>query len=198
MKTKDKKNDEGLSSNEFYRHLCLAEAGKLAVTKSKYTEGLDYLRAALSLSVRLQAPVIFSRHYVDCIIDTLEQANEYEQALRILEQAIEERELHKNQTPIHQLDHAHNLLRCSILLFKLGLEDEATQALHEAKDSALDNSIPMLDKLVDWRNRGFSIQAHSILDIQKKTNYFLVRRDQLRLEIAKMAPPYSLIQKGVI
>ena len=58
-------------------HLGIAEAGKLLAIKGRHREALHRYREALRLAHSARAPQLFGRHYLQCVLESLEHLSDH-------------------------------------------------------------------------------------------------------------------------
>lgn len=173
------------------RHLAIAEKGKLAALAGDHGRALELYRMALRLAGEMAAPTPFSRHYTDCILESLERAGRHGDALALTVAACEELERRGTPSPLQRRDHATLSLRRAILLLFLGREDEADHQLEQAVAIAHPGRLALAAELRAWRQRRLTLTPQTLTEALARHGYYTVRRARVRPDLARRAtlPP---------
>ena len=113
---------------------------------------LVYYRHAIHMTVQTQDREIFFRHYLECVMESLEQMGSYPEVLAYCAKAIEFYAQNPPPNPLAQRDLAHIYERQGVVLLKSGEKDEADQGLR-ARSGVLEGSgqtLPLLQTLLRW------------------------------------------------
>lgn len=165
-------------------HAGIAEIGKLLALKGRHGEALAKYREALRLAHSLRAPQIFPRHYLHCVLESLELSGAHGQAAALAGEAASAA---ANPAPsdFQRRDRAHLLERQGVNLLKAGDTAAARTTLAEA--IALDADLPLARALLDWTARGLSVSPARLADAQRLHRYFSVRADAVDAALARFA-----------
>lgn len=160
-------------------HLSIAETGKLKALKGNHTDALQHYREALRLAVSSKAPEVFFRHYTQCVLESLELTEAYDDIIQYCINADKHYQSLGLTSSIHKRDHSSILERLGLVQLKTGDVDSAHATLDRAKEIAGKNVLPITEEILNWLKRGFSVDNSRILSSQRKHNYFVVRASQV-------------------
>lgn len=176
-------------------HMGIAEQGKLYALAGDHARALHYYRTAMRLAVEARDPEVFFRHYLDCVMESLEHMGAYPEVLAYCDRAIALYAERPPPNPLAVLDLATIHLRRGAVLLKAGERDEARAALRSALAVARDGggTLPLAQTLQRWLEAGFQVDARRVLAEQQRAHYFTVRRDAVdpgkAIQIAEAGPP---------
>lgn len=173
-------------------HLSIAETGKLMALKGNHTEALHHYREALRLAVSSKAPEVFFRHYTQCVLESLELTNTYDEIIRFCTDADSHYASLGLTSSLHKRDHGSVLERMGLVQLKKGDLDAGRAALEKAQQIAGEGTLPITEEILGWLKRGFSVDTSRILNSQRRHKYFVVRPDQVDRQRAK---PISTTQR---
>ncbi|EGW55133.1 peptidyl-prolyl cis-trans isomerase [Candidatus Endoriftia persephonae] len=160
-------------------HLSIAEAGKLLALKGNHTEALQHYREALRLAVSAKAPEVFFRHYTQCVLESLELTDAYDEIIRFCQDADAHYAKLGLHSSLHRRDHGAVLERLGLVYLKSGNPQAGREALQKACEHAGAGVLPLSEELLGWLRRGFSIDKARLLRSQQRHHYFVVRPDQV-------------------
>lgn len=166
-------------------HLGVAEAGKLLALKGRHHDALAKYREALQLAHGARAPQLFARHYLHCVLESLEHLGEHAHAAALAGAAADSA-ANPDPTPFQKRDRAHLLERQGVNLAKAGDVPAARMALTAALE--LDSGLPLARALLDWTARGLAITAGRLAEAQRKHGYWVVRPDTVEAARAMASP----------
>lgn len=175
-------------------HLGIAEQGKVYALAGKHALALLYYRYAIHMTVQAQDPEIFFRHYLECVMESLEQMGSYAEVLAYCTKAIEFYAQNPPPNPLAQRDFAHIYERQGAVLLKMGEKEQAGQAF-EAALRVLQSSgqtLPLVQTLLRWVKSGLHIDPQRVLAEQRRTHYFSVRSDTVEANRAIKLPDEQL------
>lgn len=162
-----------------YIHMGLAEQGKVHALEGEHRLALFYYRRAMHMSVQAGHPEVFFRHYLECVIESLEQMGAYEEVLAYCEQAIALYQDSPPETAVAKRDLAHIHQRMGVVKLKSGDPAGARAALERAlaviRDQ--DQRLPLAEGLLRWCQMGLHLDAQRITSEQRHHRYFSVRKD---------------------
>lgn len=175
-------------------HMGIAEAGKLLALKGRHQEALVKYRDALRLAHGARAPQIFARHYLHCVLESLEHLGDHARVAELAGAAAEEAAC-PQPTPFQRRDRAHLLERRGINLALAG--DAAAAQVVLAAALAQDDSLGLSRAVLEWLARGLSIDAHRLAQAQRRHGYWVVRADAVNSQLASEAagPPTGPIRE---
>ena len=178
-------------------HLSAAEAGKVLALKGRHQEALVQYREALRLAFSARAPQVFARHYLHCVLESLEHLGDHQHAAE-LAGAAADAAASPEPTPFQKRDRANLLERRGVNLVKAGDIAGARAALTAALE--LDDALKLTRSLLEWTARGLSINAARLADAQRKHGYWVVRADSMdtdrRADIPDVLPAIREMSHG--
>ena len=178
-------------------HLSAAEAGKVLALKGRHQEALVQYREALRLAFSARAPQVFARHYLHCVLESLEHLGDHQHAAE-LAGAAADASASPEPTPFQKRDRANLLERRGVNLVKAGDIAGARAALTAALE--LDDALKLTRSLLEWTARGLSINAARLADAQRKHGYWVVRADSMdadrRADIPDVLPAIREMSHG--
>ncbi len=170
-------------------HLSIAENGKLLALKGEHDEALKNYREAIQLAVSSKAPEVFFRHYTQCVLESLEMTGSYDEIVEYCLKADQHFQSLELSSSLLRRDHGAVLERLGVVYVKAGNSEEGRKALTRAQALAGKGALPITDELLNWLNRGYSIDVARVLQCQKRHNYFVVRPGQVDASRAKARTP---------
>ena len=200
-------SDNDLNKTPRY-HMGIAERGKMHAVNGDHQNALKYYRYAIKLTTSLKHPEIFFRHYLECILESLEHMEAYNELLEYCDKALalfgdhktlnenndknidedkaSHEEGHEEDRNLIALDIASVYLRKGIVFYKLKQLDDAKECFSLAKD-ALENSehsLPLLDIFQRWLNSNLYVDAKRIQQEQNRHKYFSVQAKHIKKDMA--------------
>ena len=100
----------------------IAEQGKVHALRGDHAVALLYYRHAIHMTVQTHDSEIFFRHYLECVMESLEQTGSYPEVLAYCAKAIEFYAQNPPPNPLAQRDLAHIYERQGVVLLKSGRE----------------------------------------------------------------------------
>lgn len=175
-------------------HMGIAEQGKVYALAGKHPLALMYYRHAIHMTVQAQDPEIFFRHYLECVMESLEQMGAYGEVLAYCDKAIEFYARNPPANPLAQRDLAHIYERLGAVLLKNGEKEKAAQAFEQAAHvlQGSGQALPMAQTLLRWIKGGLHVDANRVLAEQRRTHYFSVRSDTVDANRAIRLPDEQL------
>ncbi len=160
-------------------HVGIAEQGKLYALQGGHSRALHYYRVAMRLAVEAGDPEVFFRHYLDCVMESLEHMGAYAEVIAYCDKAIA---LYEERPPPNEmavLDLATIHLRRGVVLLKSGDKDEARAAFERAVavTRAARLAMPLAQTLLRWLRASFHIDVARVVSEQRRARYFTVRPD---------------------
>lgn len=159
-------------------HAGVAEAGKLLALKGRHDQALAKYREALRLAHGVAAPQIFARHYLHCVLESLEHMGAHDQAAILAGEAASAaiEELGEAEPSAFQRrDRAFLLERQGVNRLKAG--DVAGARLCLAAAVEQDQALPLSRLLLAWTERGLGVTAARLAEAQRAHGYWTVRAD---------------------
>ncbi len=169
-------------------HLSIAEAGKLYALKGDHTEALRHYREAIRLAVSSKAPEVFFRHYTQCVLESLELTEGYDEILRFCNDAHQHYTRLNLTSSLHRRDHGSILERMGMVQLKKGDTKAGQTTLESAQQLAGKGVLPVVDEVLGWLQRGFTVDTTRLLQSQRRHNYFIVRADKVDKAKARPLP----------
>jgi tetratricopeptide (TPR) repeat protein len=175
-------------------HFGIAEQGKLYALEGRHALALAYYREAIRLTVRAGEPEIVFRHYLECVLESLEKTGAYQELLEYCAKALTLLDA-APATAQTALERAHVLQRQACVLLKTGQRDAAAMALRQALDLTAAHGMRLLlaSTLLGWLDRGLQLDARRVAAEQERTHYFNVRRDTVDAARAVRLPNEVLL-----
>jgi hypothetical protein len=170
-------------------HAGVAEAGKLLALKGRHDQALAKYREALRLAHGVRAPQIFARHYLHCVLESLERTGANDQAAVLAHEAASSAAAELGDgTPsdFQRRDRACLLERCGVNRLKAGDTAGARESLEAAL--ALDEALPLSRDLLAWTARGLGVPAARLAEAQRAHGYWTVRADTVDSARACVSP----------
>ena len=157
-------------------HIGIAEGGKLLALRGRHAQALECYREALRLAQAARAPQVFARHYLHCVLESLEHMGSYSQAAALAAEAASAA-ANPELSDFQRRDRAHLLERQGVNQMKAG-EIAAARATLEAA-LKMDEALPCARALLDWTARGLTVSPARLAEAQRKYGYFTVRADAI-------------------
>jgi tetratricopeptide (TPR) repeat protein len=170
-------------------HLGVAEAGKLLALKGRHEQALERYREALRLAHGAKAPQLFARHYLHCVLESLEHMGDHLRAAQ-LAGAAAEASANPDPTPFQQRDRAHLLERQGVNLVRAGDVPAGRVALEMAL--VLDAGLGVARDVLAWTARGLTVSPARLADAQRRHGYWMVRADSVTPDRAMAMPVAEL------
>jgi len=177
-------------------HAGVAEAGKGLALKGRHAEALVKYREALRLAHGVRAPQIFARHYLHCVLESLERMGAHDQAATLAGEAASSAASQTGDVELsafQQRDRACLLERQGVNQLKAGDISAARASLAAAL--ALDEGLPLARRLLDWTERGLSVSPAQLAQAQRTHGYWAVRPETVNS--ARSREPAVLIKEPV-
>ena len=166
-------------------HYGVAEQGKVLALKSRYEDALCHYREAIRLAVSIKAPELFFRHYTQCVMESLELIGAYSEVIEYCENVDQFFQKMPVKLPIHRKDHASNIERKAVNEFKIGQREAATEDFIKAIELSPKGTLPLSEDLLNWLKRGLQPDVRRVVELQKKYNYFVVRKELVDVSRAR-------------
>lgn len=162
-------------------HLQTAEKAKSYAWRHDHKKALMLYREAMHQAQTEEAEPIFLRHYTECILESLEAMEQYQDILSYCEQALEHYHSHPPESDLARCDLASIYERRAINAAKVGDTLLASEACDKACELAasIQQQLPVAEKLKQWLKSGLHISVSRISSEQKRTGYFSVRNHQM-------------------
>ncbi|MCP4669537.1 MAG: tetratricopeptide repeat protein, partial [Deltaproteobacteria bacterium] len=173
--TKNNQNDQ----SNIKLHIGIAEQGKLYALAGDHQKALFYYRHAIRMTVEAKDPEVFFRHYLDCVMESLEQLGSYEEVLEYCNKAIQFYNDNPPPNPLAQWDLAGIHQRKGVILLKMGDKEAVPEPFRKALDIAreLNQKLPLTETLLRWVEAQMHIDPGRVKTEQERTQYFTVRKE---------------------
>jgi tetratricopeptide (TPR) repeat protein len=167
-------------------HYNIAEKGKVYALKGNHTEALRHYKEALRMCQTLPNSDIFFQHYSLCAMELMGNNQEVIDFCEKCLEFIEDKEFEKNDL----LDKYISSLweRMGIQYLLMNEKDEAKECFNTAKQTGGKVTSPLTNDLLNWIWRGYAITEKQIRDLEKRHNYFTVRKENVNEAIAIELP----------
>ncbi len=174
------------------RHVGIAEQGKLYALAGDHGKALFYYRTAMNQTVNAKDPEIFFRHYLECVMESLEHMGAFQEVLEYCDKAIELYTEKPPPNPVATLDLANIHQKRGAILLKMngGNQETARGDFEKAVEIAgtLGQKMPMSENLSRWLGSHMHIDNQRLVSEQERTRYFSVRKGEVNPEIAVKLP----------
>ncbi|MCP4665299.1 MAG: hypothetical protein GY849_02945 [Deltaproteobacteria bacterium] len=179
----------------FRLHMGVAEQGKLYALDGDHRLALAYYREAMKMSVVAKDPEVFFRHYLDCVMESLEHMESYEEVLEYCDKAIRFYEEKPPPNPMAQLDLANIHQRKGVIQQKMEDREGAGESFREAIKQAgeVSQEMPLAQNLLRWIESHMHVDIPRIKAEQERTKYFIVRKDAVDSKKAVKLPNEKLM-----
>lgn len=177
-------------------HMGVAEQGKVHALAGEHETALLYYRKAMQMTVEAEDPEVFFRHYLECVVESLEQVEAWDEVLEYCDKAIALYAERTVEDDLHRRDLAHLHQRRGIVLLKAGRRDEAKEAL--AMASPRDGpSMPLAETLRRWLEMGLQMDVGRVVEEQRRAGYYAVREESVDRRRAIVLPAGVLGGPGI-
>lgn len=179
-------------------HMGLAEQGKVLALRGDHRMAMVYYREAMRLAVAKGAPELFFRHYLECMLESLEKAGATEEVLSYCDKALAHhrglRPVDDEQRRLIALDKASVLQRQGVNRLRRGEVDGAREALREATQvaRAAQLSLEPATTIYGWLARGFRVDPRRLEAELERQAYWSVRPDTVQADRAVALPAQHL------
>ena len=177
--------------------LGLTEQGKLHALKKNHSEALRHYREALRISLQCKNNDIFFHHTTQCIMESLEHIGSYELVNDYCQRSEEHFSNLDIDDPLIDKQRASNLERLALSKLLGGQLEDTKHILELAQLLVGAKALPITDTVLNWLNRGYQVSQTQIRTLQKKHNYFIVRKDAIRADMAIQLPPQVAAAAGL-
>ncbi|WP_442264619.1 hypothetical protein ACSIGC_09660 [Tenacibaculum sp. ZS6-P6] len=168
-------------------HYRIAERGKIYALDKNYGEALRYYKEALRLTREQKDSELFFQHYSQCVMETLELSGAHDQVISFCENYrafLKEKEedflIIKHEAFVCERQAIQHILREE--------QEEAKGLLTTIQKKLGKGKQPITDELLNWLLRGYKINPDQVRQLQKKHNYFIVRKESVNPKIAMDLP----------
>jgi tetratricopeptide (TPR) repeat protein len=172
-------------------HVGIAEQGKLFALDGDFDSALVYFRKAIEIALQSEESEVFMRHYVECLLESLELSGDLNPVLEYCNSvllSLEERRQNGFQVKSEQWSEI--LQKKGIILLKMGRREDGLECLKKAVElmGNLGREWPLSQALLFMARSGLSLDHSRILAEQKRLNYFVVRAENVDRRIAILLP----------
>lgn len=157
-------------------HAGIAESGKLLALQGRHQAALERYREALRMAQSAGAPQIFARHYLHCVLESLEHLGAHEQAAALAAEAAKTAWT-EHPSAFQRRDRAQLLERQGMNLLKGGQREPAVGVLEQALEA--DPALELTRAVLGWLHRGYTLNSQRLTQAQKQHHYFTVRPDSV-------------------
>ncbi len=162
-------------------HMGIATRGKLYALEGNHARAMQYYRVAIRVTVQHKEPEVFFRHYLDCVMESLELTGAYDDVLAYCDKAIELYTVNPPPNQLAKMDLATIYLRRGSVLLKRKDVAGARVAMQLAVDTAKSagGRLKLAETVLRWLTSGFSVDSARLVAEQKRGGYFSVQRDKV-------------------
>lgn len=168
-------------------HYRIAERGKLHALDKNYKEALRHYKEAMKMSQQEKDSELFFQHYSQCVMETLELSGAHDQVIEFCENY----RAFLNEKEQNVLVRKHNAFvseRQAIQHVLREEQEEAKELLQQVQKDLGRGRQPITDELLGWLQRGYKVSKDQLAQLQKKHNYFIVRKESVNPKIAMDLP----------
>lgn len=167
--------------NQCAVHMGIAMRGKMHALEGNHARALQYYRVAIRIAVMAKDPELFFRHYLDCVMESLEVTGAYDDVLAYCDKAIAMYTETPPPNAVATMDLASIHLRRGIILLKKSDRGGAKESLDTAQKTAksIGGDLALASVLLRWAQAGYAIESARVLAEQKRHNYFVVRKETI-------------------
>jgi tetratricopeptide (TPR) repeat protein len=179
-------------------HLGIAEQGKLYALDGDHPAALFYYRKAMQMSIAAGDPEVFFRHYLDCVMESLEHIGSYAEIVEYCEKALKIYEENPPQNELTLRDKAHLYEKLGVAKLKSGDVKAARRAFEDGLKVLAGSGqvMPLARSLERWLAQGLYIDVQRVLTEQERCHYFTVRPDSVDPARAVKLPD-EMVQRGL-
>jgi len=168
-------------------HYRIAERGKMHALDKNYKEALRHYKEAMKMSQQEKDSELFFQHYSQCVMETLELSGAHDQVIEFCENYrafLQEKEqdvlVRKHNAFVSERQAIQHILREE--------QEEAKTLLQDIQKDLGKGKQPITDELLGWLQRGYKVNREQLTRLQKKHNYFIVRKESVNPKIAMDLP----------
>jgi tetratricopeptide (TPR) repeat protein len=158
-------------------HLGIAEEGQRLAVAGKYELALERFREALRQAQAFDAPHIFTRHYVQGVVECLEHLGQHQAVVALCSRLLDAQSMAQPESEFQRRDRAALLERIGVAELSAGRSREAAEAFRQAIAVAGTVRQPLSACMVDWLARGLTVTPVRLADVQRRYGYFTLRSD---------------------
>jgi tetratricopeptide (TPR) repeat protein len=175
-------------------HLGIAEQGKLYALEGDYAGALFYYRKAMQMSVEAGHPEVFFRHYLECVMESLEHMGAYPEIIEYCEKALGIYSETPPESEVALRDQAHIYQKLGVVCMKSGDSEGARRAFGQALAvlAGTEQTLPLTKTLLGWIERNMHFDPRRVVDEQEMVGYFTVRRDRVEPANAVKLPDEAM------
>ncbi|WP_046758281.1 hypothetical protein [Kordia jejudonensis] len=168
-------------------HYRIAERGKMHAIDKNHKEALRHYKEAMKLTQQEQDSELFYQHYSQCVMESLELSGAHDQVISFCENYRSFLQ-DKEQDVLVRKHNAFVSERQAIQHVLKGEQEEAKELLQEVQQDLGKGKQPITDELLGWLQRGYKVNKDQLTRLQKKHNYFIVRKESVNPKIAMDLP----------
>ncbi|MFK7749093.1 MAG: hypothetical protein AB8B65_11930 [Kordia sp.] len=168
-------------------HYRIAERGKMHALDKNYKEALRHYKEAMKLTQQEKDSELFFQHYSQCVMETLELSGAHDQVISFCENYRSFLK-DKEQDVLVRKHNAYVSERQAIQHVLREEQDEAKALLQDIQKDLGRGKQPITDELLGWLQRGYKVNRDQLTRLQKKHNYFIVRKESVNPKIAMDLP----------
>ena len=175
------------TNNTDYLHLGIAEKGKLYALEGNYKEALRHYKEAIKMTQNKPQGELFFQHYAQCTMEALELTGSHDEVIHFCEKFLDLLEEKENNELI--IKYKADILQRMAIQYLLKNDTEEAEALFKTiRETIGVGKQKLTDELMNWIQRRYTLSKKQICDMQKKYQYFIVTKENVRPEIAVELP----------
>ncbi len=176
-------------------HQAIAEQGKLYALEGNHDLACRYYKHAMQMAVQSEENHSFLKHYLECLLESLELTANYGSVTSYCDQMIGH---YLNHTADPEISRSAALLfqRKGVILLKMKQTDEAVKCLQRSQQIMEEEgkNMPLAQNLLFMVASGLQLDNQRILAEQHRNGYFIVSKELVQADIAIKLPEGSLVK----
>ena len=179
------------SKNPSKEKICLGltEQGKIFALDNNVQEALRHYREALRQAKDCQNADLFFHHTTQCIMEILENAGNFDLVIEYCNKSEDHYAGLDLDDPLLNRQRGSNLERLGLAHILSGNIEAAKTTFEHALKVCSAEFLPISETIKNWLSRGYAVSKPQIKSLQKKHDYFIVNKADLRPDIAILLPP---------
>jgi tetratricopeptide (TPR) repeat protein len=135
----------------------------------------------MQMSVEAGHPEVFFRHYLECVMESLEHMAAYPEVIEYCEKALGIYAAAPPESDLALRDQAHIYQKLGVVYMKSGDSQGARRAFRQGLDvlAGTEQTLPLTETLLGWIERNMHFDPRRVLVEQEIAGYFTVRRDRV-------------------
>ncbi len=175
-----------------HMHFRIVEQGKIHALEGNHSEALRHYREGIRMCETEIGADFFFQHYGQCAMESLELMGAHQEVISFCEKTLAFLDDKKEQSDYLKKYYANIAERAAIQFLFLEDKAEAIHHFNEVKQLIGLKKQPLTAQLLTWAQRGYTITKKQLTDTQKRFGYFIVRKENIKPEIAVQLPEMAM------